>query len=161
MALCNPEYSELRQASEADFRTTMVDAYLVKVDRASMLASLEVRVPWLDHRLIEFAFGRVPDTFKATKSERKILLRHVAQRMLPKSLDLTRKQGFSLPLASWLKGEWGTFMQEVLESADRRLFDPQVIHSLLVGQKRGFSNTARLFALTMFELWRREYRVVY
>jgi asparagine synthase (glutamine-hydrolysing) len=159
MALCNPAYSELRQASEADFRTTMVDAYLVKVDRASMLASLEVRVPWLDHRLIEFAFGRVPDTFKATKSERKILLRHVAQRMLPKSLDLTRKQGFSLPLASWLKGEWGTFMQEVLESADRRLFDPRVIHSLLEGQKRGFPNTARLFALTMFELWRREYQI--
>jgi asparagine synthase (glutamine-hydrolysing) len=159
MALCNPAYSELRQASEADFRTTMVDAYLVKVDRASMLASLEVRVPWLDHRLIDFAFGKVPDTFKATKSERKILLRRVAQRMLPKSLDLTRKQGFSLPLASWLKGEWGTFMQEVLESADRRLFDPQVIHSLLEGQKRGFSNTARLFSLTMFELWRREYQI--
>jgi hypothetical protein len=50
-------------------------------------------------------------------------------------------------------------MQEVLESADRRLFDPQVIHSLLEGQKRGFSNTARLFALTMFELWRREYQI--
>lgn len=159
MALCNPTYSALRQASEADFRTTMVDAYLVKVDRASMLASLEVRVPWLDHRLIEFAFGKVPDTFKATKSDRKILLRRMAQRMLPPSLDLTRKQGFSLPLASWLKGEWGTFMQEVLESADRELFDPRMVRSLIEGQKRGFSNTARLFALTMFELWRREYHV--
>lgn len=159
MALCNHTYSELRQASEADFRTTMVDAYLVKVDRASMLASLEIRVPWLDHRLIEFAFGRVPDRAKATTSERKILPRQLAQRLLPKTLDLTRKQGFSLPLGSWLKGEWGTFMQEVLESADRRLFDPQVIHSLLEGQKQGYSNTARLFALTMFELWRREYGV--
>ena len=159
MALCNSAYSELRQASEADFRTTMVDAYLVKVDRASMLASLEVRVPWLDHRLIEFAFGKVPDSFKATKSARKILLRRMAQRMLPASLDLTRKQGFSLPLASWLKGEWGTFMQEVLESADRTIFDPRMIQSLLEGQKRGFSNTARLYALTMFELWRREYHV--
>jgi asparagine synthase (glutamine-hydrolysing) len=159
MALCNSAYSELRQASEADFRTTMVDAYLVKVDRASMLASLEVRVPWLDHRLIEFAFGKVPDSFKATKSARKILLRRMAQRMLPASLDLTRKQGFSLPLASWLKGEWGTFMQEVLENADRTLFDPGMIRSLLEGQKRGFSNTARLYALTMFELWRREYHV--
>ncbi len=159
MALCNPAYSELRQASEADFRTTMVDAYLVKVDRASMLASLEVRVPWLDHRLIEFAYGKVPDSFKATKSARKILLRRMAQRILPASLDLTRKQGFSLPLASWLKGEWGVFMREILESADRRLFDPQMIHSLLDGQKQGLSNTARLYALTIFELWRREYRV--
>ena len=159
-SLCNPAYSVMRQASEADFRTTLVDAYLVKVDRASMLASLEVRVPWLDHRLIEFAFGKVPDSLKATTSQRKILLRQIAKRVLPTTLDLTRKQGFSIPLASWLKGEWGAFMREVLDDADRRLFDPRVIRSLLDGQRRGFSNTARLFSLTMFELWRREYRVV-
>lgn len=157
--LCCSAFSPLRQASEADFRTTMVDAYLVKVDRASMLASLEVRVPWLDHRLIEFAFGKVPDSLKATPVERKILLRRLAKRLLPGTLDLDRKQGFSLPLASWMKGEWGNFMREVLAEADRELFDLRVIRSLLDGQERGFSNTARLFALTMFELWRREYRV--
>lgn len=157
--LCNPAYSGLRQASEADFRTTMVDAYLVKVDRASMLASLEVRVPMLDHRLIEFAFAKVPDRLKATASERKVLLRTLARRLLPASLDLTRKQGLSLPLASWLKGEWGLFMRDVLVEADCRLFDPGMVRSLLEGQRRGFSNTARLFALTMFELWRREYHV--
>jgi asparagine synthase (glutamine-hydrolysing) len=157
--LCNAAYSVLRQTSEADFRTTMVDAYLVKVDRASMLNSLEVRVPWLDHRLIEFAFGKVPDHLRATIAERKILPRRLAKRLFPKTLNLTRKQGFSLPLASWLKGEWGMFMQEVLESVDDRLFNPQVVRSLLDGQRRGFSNSARLFALTMFELWRREYRV--
>ena len=158
-SLCNPAYSVMRQASEADFRTTLVDAYLVKVDRASMLASLEVRVPMLDHRLIEFAFGKVPDSLKATASQRKILLRQIAKRVLPPTFDLNRKQGFSIPLASWLKGEWGVFMREVLDDADRRLFDPRVIRSLLDGQQRGFSNTARLFSLTMFELWRREYRI--
>ena len=158
-SLCNPAYSIMRQASEADFRTTLVDAYLVKVDRASMLASLEVRVPMLDHRLIEFAFGKVPDSLKATASQRKILLRQIAKRVLPSAFDLNRKQGFSIPLASWLKGEWGVFMREVLDDADRRLFDPRVIRSLLDGQQRGFSNTARLFSLTMFELWRREYRI--
>lgn len=157
--LCDAASSELRQASEADFRTTMVDAYLVKVDRASMLASLEVRVPMLDHRLIEFAFGRVPDSLKATTSERKILLRRLATRLLPRTLDLNRKQGFSLPLASWLKGEWGAYMRDVLEDADSRLFDRRVIRSLLDGQQRGMSNTARLYALTMFELWRREYAI--
>jgi asparagine synthase (glutamine-hydrolysing) len=50
-------------------------------------------------------------------------------------------------------------MREVLAEADRELFDLRVIRSLFDGQERGFSNTARLFALTMFELWRREYRV--
>jgi asparagine synthase (glutamine-hydrolysing) len=157
--LCNPGFSELRQASEADFRTTMVDAYLVKVDRASMLASLEVRIPMLDHRLMEFAFGKVPDSLKATTSQRKIMLRQIAKRLLPDTLDLNRKQGFSLPLASWLKGEWGAFMRDVLEDADSRLFDRRVIRSLLDGQQRGMSNSARLFNLTMFELWRREYSI--
>ncbi|SRR6266571_1573952 len=158
-SLCRSQDSVVRQATEADFRTTMVDAYLVKIDRASMLTSLEVRAPWLDHRLIEFAFGRVPDTLRATATEQKILPRRLAERLLPKTLDLTRKQGFSLPLTAWLKGEWGSFMEEVLRGADRRLFDQHVICSLLDGQRRGYSNTARLYALTLFELWRREFRV--
>lgn len=157
--LCHPLDSSLRQVSEADFRTTMTDAYLVKVDRASMLASLEVRAPMLDHRLIEFAFGVLPDSLKATPSHQKILLRKIAKRLLPQTLDLNRKQGFSLPLASWLNGEWGEFMRDILVSADRRLFDGQAISSLLDGQQKGYSNSARLFALTMFELWRREYRI--
>lgn len=161
VGLCKPEYSILRQATEADFRTTMVDAYLVKVDRASMLNSLEVRAPWLDYRLIEFAFGRVPDNLRATESERKILPRCLAQRLLPAGLDLNRKQGFSMPLASWFSGEWGRYVESVLRDADPRLFDPKVIGNLIAGQRRGYANTARLFALTIFELWRKEYRVAF
>ena len=157
--LCDHRHSVLRQATEADFKSTMVDAYLVKVDRASMLASLEVRAPWLDHRIVEFAFGRVPDALRATETERKILPRLLAQRLLPSTLDLTRKQGFSMPLATWFQGEWGSYIEDVLSQADSHLFDPTVIQSLIVGQRRGLANTARLFALTMFELWRREYRV--
>jgi asparagine synthase (glutamine-hydrolysing) len=142
-----------------DFRTYLVDDILVKVDRASMLNALEVRAPWLDYRLIEFAFGRVPDTMRATESERKILPRRLAQRLLPPALDLTRKQGFSLPLTSWFKGKWGAYMETILRDADPRLFDQGTIQSLIAGQRRGYANTQRLFALTFFELWRREYRV--
>ena len=151
--------SLLRQATEADFMTTMCDAYLVKVDRASMLTSLEVRAPWLDHRLIEFAFGRVPDHLRATARHRKILPRMLAARLLPPRLDLKRKQGFSIPLASWLSGAWGPFFESVLREADPSIFDQRVIQSLLDGQRKGRSNAARIFCLTMFELWRREYRV--
>jgi asparagine synthase (glutamine-hydrolysing) len=153
-------HSLLRQATEADFSTTMCDGYLVKVDRASMLTSLEIRAPWLDHRLIEFAFGRVPDHLRATPRERKILPRMLAARLLPPRLDLRRKQGFSIPLASWLAGSWGRFFDSVLADADPRLFDQTVIQSLLAGQRKGRANAARLFCLTMFELWRREYKVV-
>ena len=155
----NASLSGLQNATRTDFQTTMVDDYLVKTDRASMLHSLELRAPFLDYTLIAFAFGQVPDTLRATSGERKILLRKLAKRLLPKSLDITRKQGFTLPLATWFKGEWGTFMTEVLMEADPEIFDQQTITKLIKGQRRGFSNTNRLFALTMFELWRREYNV--
>ena len=158
-AMCLPGYSPLRQSTEADFRTTLVDDYLVKVDRASSLASLELRAPWLDHRIVEFAFGSVPDELRATETERKILPRRIARRVLPSGLDLERKQGLTMPLSRWFDGSWGPYMEEVLRQTDSALFDRRMIGTLLAWQRRGLDNTGRLFALTMFELWRREYRI--
>lgn len=149
----------LQRATALDFATYLADDLLVKVDRASMLTSLEVRAPWLDHRLIEFAFGRVPDSLRATEKECKVLPRRLAEQLLPPTLNLRRKQGFSLPLRSWFKGDWGRFITSVLSEADPRLFHQQIIQNLIATQKRGYDNTQRLFALTMFELWRREYRI--
>ncbi len=151
--------STLRKSTGVDFMTYLVDDILTKVDRSSMLASLEVRAPWLDYRLVEFAFGKVPDRLKATSQERKILPRRLGQRLLPPSLDLRRKQGFSLPLDAWFKGVWGEFVSDILRSADSRLFNQTAIQSLLEGQRKGRNNSARLFSLTMFELWRRHYRI--
>jgi len=158
-ALCHPGYSPLRQSTEADFRTTLVDDYLVKTDRASGLASLELRAPWLDHRIVELAFGRVPDSLRATETERKILPRRLARRLLPRELDLERKQGLTKPLNRWFGGAWGAYMEDVLRDAEPALFDRGVIDELLTWQRRGLNNSGRLFALTMFELWRREYRI--
>jgi len=136
------------------------DDILVKVDRASMLNSLEVRAPLLDYRVIEFAFGRVPNHFRVTTKERKILLRKLASRLLPQHLDLSRpKRGFSLPLRDWFKGDWGGYVEEVLSEADKGIFDLNTVRALIKGQEHGYNNTERLFALTMFELWRKEYKV--
>jgi len=157
--LCSDRGTPLQQATALDFRTYLVDDILTKVDRASMLCSLEVRAPFLDTRLIDLAFRRIPDGLRATARERKILARRLAERVLPRGLDLTRKQGFVMPLAKWFKGDWGTFIEDVLTSGEADLFDRQVVRQLLTGQRLGFSNTYRLFALTMIELWRREYRV--
>jgi len=156
-ALCTPNHSLLQQAMRVDFGTYLPDDLLVKVDRASMLNSLETRAPWLDHRILEFAFGRVPDRFKIANNERKILLRKLAQKILPRSLDLHRKQGFSIPLTSWINGEWGGFFESVLRGC--KLFDRRTIDELLANQRKGYANTDRLFLLVMFELWQREYRV--
>lgn len=151
--------STLQQLTMADFHSYLPDDILVKVDRASMLASLEMRAPFLDHRVIEFAFSRVPDKFRATIRERKILLRHLGRRLLPPELDLTRKQGFSIPLTAWFKGAWGTRMSEILSGAIPGLFEPRIVEKLIALQRRGLSNSQRLYSLVMLELWRREYKV--
>lgn len=157
--LCRDGSGGSRSAMQVDFETYMVDDILVKVDRASMLASLEVRAPFLDHRVIEFAFSKVPDGLRATPSERKVLLRRLGARLLPPDLDLRRKQGFTLPLSDWLAGPWGDYVTSVLREAPASLLDPREVDVLLRDQRRGRSNMHRLFALTMLELWRREYDI--
>jgi asparagine synthase (glutamine-hydrolysing) len=150
--------SAVQRAMAVDFRSYLVDDILVKVDRASMLTSLEVRAPLLDPRIIDFAFGRVPDRLRAWKGQRKVLLRKLAKRALPPQLDITRKQGFGIPLATWFRGDWGTYMRGVLADADPAIFDRSAIQSLIAGQEMGLVNSHRIFALVIFELWRREYR---
>jgi len=152
-------HTSLQRMTIADFKTYLPEDILTKVDRASMLTSLEVRAPFLDYRIIEFAFGKVPDRLRATRSERKVLLKRLARRVLPPELDLSRKQGFSLPLHNWFKGAWGSYLEEVLLDAPTSLYDPLTIKALLKEQARGFANAQRLFNLAFFELWRREYSV--
>jgi asparagine synthase (glutamine-hydrolysing) len=143
-----------------DFENYLAEDILVKVDRASMLNSLEVRAPLLDYRVIEFAFGRVPPRLKATATLRKVLLKRLTSRLLPPEFDYHRKQGFSIPLASWLRsGPWQSFFREVLLEPGNILFSHKMVSNLLDGQAKGRANTERLFALVMFELWRREYQV--
>jgi asparagine synthase (glutamine-hydrolysing) len=141
VAACADRDTPLQQATALDFRTYLVDDILTKVDRASMLCSLEVRAPFLDTRLIDLAFRRL------------------AERLLPSELDLTRKQGFSLPLAHWFKGDWGRYIEDVLTARDADLFDRRTVRQLLAGQRLGMANTHRLYALTMIELWRKEYGI--
>lgn len=148
----------LRRAALGDFENYLPEDILVKVDRASMLNSLEVRAPMLDVRVIEFAFGRVPSRLKATPIERKILLKKLAKRVLPPAFDTHRKQGFSIPLDSWLRSSpWQEYFRDVLLDNRQVLLDRGTIRRLLDGQLRGRSNGERLFGLVMFELWRREY----
>jgi asparagine synthase (glutamine-hydrolysing) len=150
----------LERAVRCDFENYLAEDILVKVDRASMLNSLEVRAPLLDYRIIEFAFGRVPWKLKATTYGRKILLKRLAAKLLPLQFDQHRKQGFSIPLAAWLQsGPWLKFFRDVLLGSDGRLFDRVTVSKLLDGQSSGMRNSERLFALLLFELWRQEYRI--
>jgi len=154
-----PQADLLQRATRMDFANYLADDILVKVDRASMLNSLEVRAPLLDLRVIEFAFGKVPAHLKATEHGKKILLKRLAGRVLPPDFNRQRKQGFSIPLADWLKvGPFRDLFWDTLNSDDT-VFDAATVRSLLKGQDRGFSNGERLFALVQFELWRKCYGV--
>jgi asparagine synthase (glutamine-hydrolysing) len=153
----NPDL--LQRMTRTDFDNYLPDDILVKVDRASMLASLEVRAPFLDYRLIEFAYKQVPSILKATPHHKKILLRKLTENLLPPEFDRQRKQGFSIPLASWLKsGAFRDLFYDVLTDS-HGTFDKKTVQQLLQGQDRGRSNADRLFALVMFELWKREYGI--
>lgn len=156
-----PETADLLQrATRMDFENYLAEDILVKVDRASMLNSLEVRAPFLDYRVIEFAFGKAPSALKATATDRKILLKKLTTRLLPPAFDQQRKQGFSIPLGAWLQsGPWRDFFRAVLLSSENTLFSHAIINKLLDGQTKGRANSERLFALVLFELWRWEYRV--
>jgi asparagine synthase (glutamine-hydrolysing) len=149
----------LQRATRTDFNNYLPDDILVKVDRASMLNSLEVRAPLLDYRVIEFAFRKVHTQLKANTDDKKIILKRLAARVLPSEFDRKRKQGFSIPIADWLKaGPLRELFWSTLTSEDC-LFDAVTVSSLLKGQDLGRNNGERLFALVQFELWRKTYCV--
>ena len=150
----------LDRAMRMDYYNYLPEDILVKVDRASMLCSLEVRAPMLDYRIIEFAFSKVPTDFKATAERKKILLKKVAATVLPPSFDQQRKQGFSIPIADWLsKKEWQDFFREVLFDRGQDIFNKKYITQMLDKQQHGYANGERLFGLVQFELWRKQYCV--
>jgi len=150
----------LQRITRFDFANYLPEDILVKVDRVSMLNSLEVRAPLLDFRLIEFAFGKVPSYLKATSTNRKVFLKKLTSRVLPENFDKHRKQGFTIPLDSWLQsGPWQNYFQEILLGSESSLFNEKMVKKLFDGQAKGRMNSERLFSLVLFELWRHEYEI--
>jgi len=141
----------------ADFRSYLPGDILVKVDRASMANSLEVRAPFLDARLIEFAFGKVPNQLRTTSSQRKILPRRLAARLLPPDFDADRKQGFSIPLTDWLTPKVRSDACDRFESKFPDLFDFATVRSLLGASHVGGVN--RVYGLLMLMYWMEAYDV--
>ncbi len=143
-----------------DFQNYLPDDVLVKVDRASMSASLEMRAPFLDKEVIEFAFAKVPDAYKATESELKILPKQLLKKKMPTGLDVDRKQGFSIPLNDWIADKWyQSFVDEIMQLPGfiNRSFAMQMCR----GIKKGHSNSSRLFALIVLSKWIKKYKISY
>ena len=146
------------RAMALDFLTYMCDDILVKVDRASMLTSLEVRAPLLDHQIAEFAFGRLAPDQRVAGKGRKLLLRRLAKKRLPAWFDSHRKQGFSIPLGAWLRGPWASLLEDLAADAGNGLLQPDAVRRFI--RAGGSDRLAhQMYQLAILEMWRREYRV--
>jgi asparagine synthase (glutamine-hydrolysing) len=139
-----------------DTKLWLPDDLLARGDKMSMAASLEARVPLLDHRLVEFA-AALPPNLKVKGFTRKYLLKKVAQDLLPQPILGRSKKGFPIPMGRWLRGEAREFCRDLLapETIRRRgLFSPEAVARLLEEHESGAAHHgAILWALLSVELW--------
>ena len=139
-----------------DLHTYLPDAMLTKVDRASMAAGLEVRVPLLDHRVVEYT-ATLPDCYKYRNGTGKYLLKKLLARYVPPELFQRPKMGFGVPIGEWFKSQLKDLMLDYL-SADRLkqkgVFDPSFVDEKIKEHISGRMNHQyRLWSLLMWEMW--------
>jgi asparagine synthase (glutamine-hydrolysing) len=150
------------QALYIDLRSYLVDNCLVKVDRMSMACSLETRVPLLDPELIELAF-RMPSSLKYSMRRTKILLKRVASRHVPKECVYRPKQGFSIPIKNWLRGEFKPLVEDLLarDRIDREgIFEPEMVERLKREHQENRANHSHiLWSLLVFQDWRERWGI--
>ncbi len=151
-----PGASMVEQMMYTDAMTYLPDDIMVKVDRASMAASLETRAPFLDHRLAEFAW-RLPMSVKCRGREGKWVLRQVLYELVPRALVERPKMGFGVPIDSWLRGplrEWATDLLAPDRIRREGILQPDIIADTLVEHLSGERNWQyRLWDVLMFEAW--------
>lgn len=141
-----------------DIKLWLADDLLTKVDRSTMAFSLEARVPYLDHRLIEFA-SRLPACLKLRGTEGKYLLKKAAEKYLPPEIIWRSKAGFVMPLREWLGDKLHPLMKDTLSTLlKRNLFKKGVVEKLIRDETaRKRSHATRLWSLIALELWFRRY----
>jgi asparagine synthase (glutamine-hydrolysing) len=141
----------------ADLKTYLVEL-LMKQDQMSMAASIESRVPFLDHRLVEFA-ARLPQRMKIRGFTTKWILREAVKGLVPDRILSRRKMGFPVPFGTWMKGAWQDVARDVLldsRSRQRGIVDPVSVERLISSHASGEADGAdALWSLMNLELWYR------
>jgi asparagine synthase (glutamine-hydrolysing) len=151
---------ELARLQEVDLNVYLPSDLLVKTDRASMAHSLEARVPFLDTAVADVALA-LPTSQKVRGFSKKRLLREAVEPLLPREVTHGRKQGFSIPAATWLRGELEPFAREVLSPArirEQGWFDPAVVTAIVDRHVSGREDLSRqIWGLLAFSLWHERY----
>ncbi len=138
----------------------LADDILVKADRASMAASLEVRAPFLDTRVVEFA-ARLPSGLKLDWTRTKLILRRALRGIVPAEILRRPKKGFGIPVAAWIRGPLRPLVEESLSERalrDGGVFDPPAVRALLKSHLDGRADLRKpLWTLLMFQLWQKQH----
>lgn len=141
-----------------DIHTRLVDDILVKGDRMSMGASIEARVPFLDHKLVEFA-ARLPQHLKVSGLSSKIVLKRLAERYIPQETIYRRKVGFTVPLTRWFAGPWRGLIHDVLLSdrcLDRDYYNADVVRGIVSDHIQGRVDREQgIWLMLALEIWHR------
>jgi len=141
-----------------DIHTRLVDDILVKGDRMSMGAGIEARVPFLDHKLVEFA-ARLPQNLKVSGLNSKIVLKRLAERYIPQETIYRRKVGFTVPLTRWFVGPWRGLISDVLLSdrcLDRGYYDADVVRGIVADHLQGRVDREQgIWLMLVLEIWHR------
>jgi len=136
-------------------QVTYMEELLAKQDQMSMAASIESRVPFLDHHLIEWA-AQLPPDVKLRGGNGKALVRLAAERVLPRSITHTKKRGFLVPLTRWLRDRGQDILGEYMPESDDSLVSAAYVRRLLDEHRGGRDHTARLWRVLAFQVWRQE-----
>jgi asparagine synthase (glutamine-hydrolysing) len=151
--------SVLQRLLYTDLKTYLVEL-LMKQDQMSMSASIESRVPFLDHKLVEFG-ARLPERMKLSGLTTKRILRLALQPLLPQSILTRPKMGFPVPFAEWTAGPWNGVVRDVLldrQARERGIVDPAAVERLLEAHRRGERKGGdAIWALLNLELWYRTF----
>src|SRR4029079_17273245 len=143
---------------DADLKTYLHEL-LMKQDQMSMAASIESRVPFLDHMLVEFA-AALPVKMKLRGLTTKYILRCAMADRLPKEILTRKKMGFPVPIGAWLRGPFSYVVDEYVLSPraiERRIFDADYVRNLVARHRAGENHAERLWALVNFEIWQRRF----
>jgi asparagine synthase (glutamine-hydrolysing) len=148
------------QMCNTDIKMFMNGLNLTYSDRASMMASVEVRVPYIDKEIIEYAM-QIPGKYKYKNGKSKYILKKVAEKYLPKDIIYRPKASFGVPLRSWISGELKPLVDELLSKENilkRGIFDFNIVKDLIRKDRLGYEDNAqKIYQLLTLELWFRSF----
>lgn len=148
----------LSQMLYVDAKTWLVDDLLLKADKMTMAASIELRVPFLDYRLVE-AVSALPSDLKIRKGEGKYLLKKLSKSLLPKEIIFRKKMGFPVPTKQWFQGELINQIEEnILDLKKEMWFKPESLDKLLIRHRKGVEDHSKiLMTLLVISEWKKQY----